>query len=168
MPYNRVINQTKTTNDMELVIGESVKQTDRNFTKHYTEEYCKAITENYKLEHIRSMKRMLAEDPECTYAAKELNDIQTGKANLMKFEIREGKKYYKIVQVEFDTFQNRNEYRDSSVHSFVDKETGEVYKPAGWAKPAKHVRFDMRDVKQLKFLLDPKNVGWAGGYLYLR
>ena len=106
MPYNRVINQTKTTNDMELVIGESVKQTDRNFTKHYTEEYCKAITENYKLDHIRSMKRMLAEDPESIYAAKELNDIQTGKANLMKFEIREGKKYYKIVQVEFDTFQN--------------------------------------------------------------
>ena len=50
----------------------------------------------------------------------------------------------------------------------MDKETGEVYKPAGWAKPAKHVRFDMRDERQLKFLLDPKNVGWAGGYLYLR
>ena len=54
------------------------------------------------------------------------------------------------------------------VEQFVDKETGEVYKPAGWAKPAKHVRFDMRDERQLKFLLDPKNVGWAGGYLYLR
>ena len=94
-PY-RVINQTKTTNNMELVIGESVKETNRVFNKSYTEEYCKAITENYKLEHIRSMERMLAKDPECTYASKELNDIQTGKANLMKFEIREGKKYYKI------------------------------------------------------------------------
>ena len=169
MPYNRVINQTKTTNDMELVIGESVKQTDRNFTKHYTEEYCKAITENYKLEHIRSMKRMLAEDPESIYAAKELNDIQTGKANLMKFEIREGKKYYKIVQVEFDTFQNRNEYRDSSVHSFVDKNTGDVYKPASWKAPhTKHVRFTFQKPEDIRFLLTPMNVDWAGGYLYMR
>ena len=44
MPYNRVINQTKTTNNMELVIGESVKETNRVFNKTYTEEYCKAIT----------------------------------------------------------------------------------------------------------------------------
>ena len=169
MPYNRVINQTKTTNDMELVIGESVKETNRVFNKSYTEEYCKAITENYKLEHIRSMERMLAKDPECTYASKELNDIQTGKANLMKFEIREGKKYYKIVQVEFDTFQGRNEYRDRSVHSFVDKNTGNVYKPASWKAPhTKHVRFTFQEPKDIRFLLEPRNVDWAGGYLYLR
>ena len=169
MPYNRVINQTKTTNNMELVIGESVKETNRVFNKSYTEEYCKAITENYKLEHIRSMERMLAKDPECTYAAKELNDIQTGKANLMKFEIREGKKYYKIVQVEFDTFQGRNEYRDRSVHSFVDKNTGNVYKPASWKAPhTKHVRFTFQEPKDIRFLLEPRNVDWAGGYLYLR
>ena len=37
------------------IIGESVKQTDRHFTKHYTEEYAKAITENYRQYHIRSM-----------------------------------------------------------------------------------------------------------------
>ena len=169
MPYNRVINQTKTTNNMELVIGESVKETNRVFNKTYTEEYCKAITENYKLEHIRSMERMLAEDPECTYASKELNDIQTGKANLMKFEIREGKKYYKIVQVEFDTFQGRNEYRDRSVHSFVDKNTGNVYKPASWKAPhTKHVRFSFQKPEDIRFLLTPSNVDWAGGYLYLR
>ena len=168
MPYNRVINQTKTTNNMELVIGESVKETNRVFNKSYTEEYCKAITENYKLEHIRSMERMLAKDPECTYASKELNDIQTGKANLMKFEIREGKKYYKIVQVEFDTFQGRNEYRDRSVHSFVDKNTGNVYKAASWKSPAKHVRYDLRVIREREYVLDPRNCTWAGGYLYMR
>ena len=156
---------------MEKVIGESVKQTDRLFTKHYTEEYAKAITENYRLYHIDSMERMLSANPESTYAAQQLNDIQTGKANLMKFVIKTGKKYYKIVQQELETWSGSKyyrKYRDGSVHAFVDKETGEVYKPAGCAKPAKHVRFDMRDERQLKFLLDPKNVGWAGGYLYLR
>ena len=154
---------------MEQVIGESVKETNRVFIKDYTQHYCKAITENYKLYHIDSMERMLARDPESIHAAEELNDVHTGKANLMKFEIREGKKYYKIVQVEFDTFQGKNEYRDRSVHSFVDKNTGNVYKPASWKAPhTKHVRFTFQEPKDIRFLLEPRNVDWAGGYLYLR
>ena len=149
----------------------TVKETDRTFIKAYTDDYAKAITENYRLYHIDSMENMLRRDPESVYAAQELNDIQTGKANLMKFVVKTGKKYYKIVQQEYETWKQSKyygQYRDGSVHAFVDKETGEVYKPASWRAPAKHVRFDMRDERQLKFLLDPKNVGWAGGYLYLR
>ena len=149
----------------------TVKETDRTFVKAYVEDYAKAITENYRQYHIDSMEHMLRRDPESTYPAEQLNDIQTGKANLMKFVVKTGKKYYKIVQQELETWKQSEyygQYRDGSVHAFVDKETGEVYKPAGWAKPAKHVRFDMRDERHLKFLLDPKNVGWAGGYLYLR
>ena len=153
---------------MELVIGESVKETNRVFIKSYTQDYCKAITENYKIDHTRSMERMAASDPDSSYPSDELKRIQNGTANLMKFEIREGKKYYKIVQVEFDTFQGRNEYRDSSVHSFVDKNTGDVYKPASWKAPAKHVRFTFQKPEDIRFLLSPINVDWAGGYLYLR
>ena len=154
---------------MEMVIGESVKQTNRTFIKSYTQDYCKAITENYRLYHINSMQRMLAEDRNSSYAQQQLKSAEDGTANLMKFEIREGKKYYKIVQVEFDTFQDRNEYRDSSVHSFVDKNTGDVYKPASWRSPAtKHVRFTFQKPEDIRFLLNPINVDWAGGYLYLR
>ena len=153
---------------MTSVIGESVKQTNRTFIKSYTQDYCKAITENYKIYHTDSMKRMAASDPDSSYPKKELQRIEDGTANLMKFEIREGKKYYKIVQVEFDTFQGRNEYRDSSVHSFVDKNTGDVYKPASWKAPAKHVRFTFQKPEDIRFLLNPINVDWAGGYLYLR
>ena len=154
---------------MELVIGESVKETNRVFIKSYTQDYCKAITENYKIYHIDSMERMAASDPDSSYPSDELKRIQNGTANLMKFEIREGKKYYKIVQVEFDTFQGRNEYRDRSVHSFVDKNTGNVYKPASWKAPhTKHVRFTFQEPKDIRFLLEPRNVDWAGGYLYLR
>ena len=117
--------------------------------------------------HIRTLKGNLSGNyPE--YATQQLDDIENGTANLMKFEIREGKKYYKIVQVEYDTFQNRNEYRDSSVHSFVDKNTGDVFKPASWKAPAKHVRFTFQKPEDIRFLLNPINVGWAGGYLYLR
>ena len=153
---------------MELVIGESVKKTNRTFIKSYTEDYCKAITENYKMYHIRQLKMNLSGDyPE--YAQQQLDEIENGTANLLKFEIREGKKYYKIVQVEYDTFQNRNEYRDSSVHSFVDKNTGDVYKPASWRSPAtKHVRFTFQKPEDIRLLTNPLNVDWAGGYLYLR
>ena len=152
---------------MEMVIGESVKKTNRTLIKSYTEDYCKAITENYRMYHIDSLTRDNHPSPE--YAQQQLDEIENGTANLMKFEIREGKKYYKIVQVEFDTFQDRNEYRDSSVHSFVDKNTGDVYKPASWKAPhTKHVRFTFQKPEDIRFLLNPINVGWAGGYLYLR
>ena len=152
---------------MEMVIGESVKKTNRTLIKSYTEDYCKAITENYRMYHMDSLTRDNHPSPE--YAQQQLDEIENGTANLMKFEIREGKKYYKIVQVEFDTFQGRNEYRDSSVHSFVDKNTGDVYKPASWKAPhTKHVRFTFQKPEDIRFLLNPINVGWAGGYLYLR
>ena len=152
---------------MELVIGESVKETNRVFVKSYTEEYCKAITENYREYHIRTLKGNLHGNyPE--YARQQLDEIENGTANLMKFKVKTGKKFYKIVQMEFDTFQNRNEYREGSVHAFVDKKTGQVYKPASWYAPAKHVRFDLRIIKEREFLFNSNNTGWAGGYLYLR
>ena len=60
----------------------TVKETDRTFIKAYTDDYANAITENYRQYHIDSMERMLSANPESTYAAQQLNDVQTGKANL--------------------------------------------------------------------------------------
>ena len=53
-----------------------------------------------------------------------------------------------------------------SVHAFVDKKTGEVYKSASWKSPAKGVRFDLRLIEQREWLLE--NADWAGGYLYMK
>ena len=156
---------------MELVIGESVKETNRIFIKDYTNLYCEAITENYRLYHMRTLQGNLSGNyPE--YAQQQLDEIENGTANLKKFEIREGKKYYKIVQVEFETWEGSkyyNQYRDASVHAFVDKNNGNVYKPASWKAPhTKHVRFTFQKPEDIRFLLEPRNVDWAGGYLYLR
>ena len=155
---------------MELVIGESVKETNRVFIKDYTQHYCKAITENYRLYHIRTLQGNLSGNyPE--YAQQQLDEIENGTANLMKFEIKEGKKYYKIVQMEFETWEKSQfygQYREGSVHAFVDKNTGNVYKPASWRSPAKHVRFTFQKPEDIRFLLEPRNVDWAGGYLYMR
>ena len=97
-----------------------------------------------------------------------MSEVLNGKENLDRFRFYEGKRYFKVVREEFDTFQGRNEWKDSTVHAFVDRVTGEVYKPASWKAPAKHVRFDMRIETHREFLHNPKNVGWAGGYLYIR
>ena len=152
------------------VIGESVKQTNRTFIKSYVEDYAKAITENYRRYHLRTLNGNLHGNyPE--YAREQLDAIENGTANLMWFKVYSGKRYYKIVQQEFETWEKSRyygQYRDSSVHCFVDKETGDVYKPASWSAPAKHIRFTFQNVDHLKFLLNPDNVGWAGGYLYIR
>ena len=152
------------------VIGESVKQTNRTFIKSYVNDYADAITENYRRYHIRTLKGNLHGNyPE--YAREQLDAIENGTANLYKFVVKTGKRYYKIVQQEFETWEKSRyygQYRDGSVHCFVDKETGDVYKPASWAAPAKHIRFTFQNVDHLKFLLNPDNVGWAGGYLYIR
>ena len=133
----------------------------------WDQTYADTITKNYRDYHIHTLKGNLSGNyPE--YAREQLDAIENGTANLMKFKVKTGKKYYKIVQMEFDTFQNRNEYREGSVHAFVDKKTGQVYKPASWQAPARHVRFDLRIIREREFLFNYKNTGWAGGYLYLR
>ena len=128
------------------------------------------ITENYKQYHVRTLKGNLSGNyPE--YAREQLDAIENGTANLMKFKVKSGKKYYKIVQQEFETWEKSKyygQYRDGSVHAFVNKETGEVFKPASWAAPAKHVRYDLRIIKHREFLFNSNNTGWAGGYLYIR
>ena len=136
----------------------------------WVKTYADTITENYRRYHVETLEGNLSgKYPE--YARKQLDEIENGTANLMKFKVKTGKKYYKIVQQEFETWEKSkyfNQYRDASVHAFVDKKTGQVYKPASWQAPAKHVRFDLRIIREREFLFNYKNTGWAGGYLYLR
>ena len=65
-------------------------------------------------------------------------------------EVKKGRKYYKIIT-------------NNSVHAFVDVNNGDVYKPASWNKPAKHVRFNLLQDPQTCF----NKCDWSGGYLYL-
>lgn len=44
------------------------------------------------------------------------------------------RKYHKLVK------WNVRDDKASSVAAFVDRETGDVYKPASWSAPAKHAR----------------------------
>ena len=131
----------------------------------YVDTLCRALEEDYKQSHLRSMERMHLESAS-EYTRNEIQATKNGTAKLMRFRVQSGRKYFKIIQQDYDTFQDRNEYRDGSVHAFVDKKTGDVYKPAGWAKPAQHVRYNLIDDKSREKCL--LSCDWAGGYLYMR
>lgn len=78
------------------------------------------------------------------------------------FDTTQGKKYTKVVMTV------RGGQR--SVHSFIDPVTGAIYKPAGWARPAEHVRFCLTSEASYARLMEALKVrnAWAGGYLYIR
>lgn len=69
-----------------------------------------------------------------------------------------GRKYHKI-------YMTINGRRDS-IHAFIDKKTGEVYKPANTKQPAKGVRYNLLIISEREEML--KKCDWAGGYLYMR
>ena len=81
------------------------------------------------------------------------------------FKMELGRKYWKIVQT--DIGADGKEW-SGGVHAFVDRNTGQVYKPASYKSPAKHVRYDMRIINNREQLHNPNFTDWAGGYLYLR
>ena len=116
----------------------------------------------YKEHHIRMISNYTSD-----YSKKQLESVKNGTANLMRFVVTKGRKYFKITSHEYDTFQDRNEYREGSVNCFVNKNTGEVYKPASYNSPhTKHVRYNLLDEdSRAECLL---RADWAGGYLYLR
>ncbi len=78
--------------------------------------------------------------------------------------IESGRKYHKII-MSIDNGPNRLG-PSRSVHAFVDKKTGQVYKSASWKSPAKGVRYDLRIIEQREWLL--QHADWAGGYLYAK
>jgi hypothetical protein len=77
------------------------------------------------------------------------------------FEVKRGVKYYKIILVN----SPGTKYESRSVHAFVARQTGTVYKPASWKAPAKHARYQLLDDASFARCLEKAD--WAGAYLYL-
>jgi hypothetical protein len=78
-----------------------------------------------------------------------------GDEQAVYYFFKENKKYYKITQVWEGV---------ETIHAFVDKNTGDVYKPASYKAPYKDARYNLfHDHKKLIDECD-----WAGSYLYKR
>ena len=84
--------------------------------------------------------------------------IQTyGPHKVIFFWFSRGKSYYKIIKSDHDI-------RSDSVHAFVNKKNGDIYKPASWNAPYKQARYNIWT--QFDKLLN--DCEWTGGYLYKR
>ena len=123
----------------------------------HTYALCEALRDNYREYSIRGHQRSAERGESVDYHQRCIADLKNGHSPV-EFIVETGRKYHKII------FKDGNGSR--SVHAFVDKKTGEVYKSASWKAPAKGVRFDLRIIEQREWLL--KNADWSGGYLYLR
>ena len=153
----------------------TVKRDIQRRIEDHVIKYCETLEENFKQYSLRSFERNIDENrmPENhSYYQQQLDAIENGTANLYKFDYKVGKKFIKVFNLQYqesnDYYNRPAGYRAGSVTAFIDKNTGEVYKPASWKAPAKHVRFDLRIIREREFLLNPKNVDWAGGHLYMR
>jgi hypothetical protein len=121
----------------------------------HTYALCEALRQNYIDFSIRSHQRHLDVDVH-DYHKQQIDKLRQGICEY-EFYPETGRKYHKIVM---------NDGSQRSVHCFVDKKTGEVYKSASWKAPAKGVRFDLRIIEQREWLL--QHADWSGAYLYAR
>ena len=130
----------------------------------HTYALCEALLNNYCEYEIRGHQRNLTEygGDRCdkSYASYHQEQIDKLKQRItpINYIVETGRKYHKII------FIDGGGHR--SVHAFVDKKTGEVYKSASWQSPAKGVRYDLRLIADREWLLE--NADWSGQYLYKR
>ena len=114
-----------------------------------------ALKDNYRQYSIRGHQRSSEKGENVEYHLRKVDELKSGKCDI-DYTVETGKKYHKVILV--------NGGGSRSVHCFIDKNTGEVYKSATWISPAKGVRYDLRLIKDREYLLE--NADWSGGYLY--
>ena len=130
--------QTKQVPTIAIMPDEVLSLSDK--VEKWTYQLCKSLEENYQQSYPNS-------------------------SSDKTFKMELGRKYWKIVQTNIGA--DGKEW-SGGVHAFVDRNTGQVYKPASYKSPAKHVRYDLRIINNREQLHNPNFTDWAGGYLYLR
>ena len=127
-----------------------------NVYKH-TLALIEALKDNYRQYAIRGHQKFVDDEQTKDYHQRCIDELKNGVLPI-DYVIETGKKYHKVIMV--DSSSNR------SVHCFIDKNTGELYKSATWKSPAKGVRYDLRLIKDREWLFE--NADWSAGYTYAR
>lgn len=162
--YNKHIrNKTMTTTFAEYSAQQDARNTIQLNVTKWTLMLCDALKQNYIDYSIKSHQRQLTEygGDRCdvSYAPYHQECIDKLKQGICDYEFypETGRKYHKIIM-------SANGSR--SVHCFIDKKTGEIYKSSSWKSPAKHVRYDLRIIEEREWLF--QHADWASAYLYKR
>ena len=100
---------------------------------------------------------MLCQALEDNFKSRNYGKVGGYDAPTYKFYIEEGRKYHKIIM---------DAHGSKSVHAFIDKKTGSVYKAASFKAPAKGERYNLLIIESRERML--QNCDWAGGYLYVK
>ena len=88
-----------------------------------------------------------------------VNSIESGRSVYTQLEMEVGRKYIKV----WSYLKNVDERLNGrSCFMFVDKNSGEVYKPASYKAPAKGVRYLITQLADNPHICDP-----YGSFLYL-
>lgn len=100
----------------------------------------------------------------CNALKKQLSERFPSLTSDYDFRYSVHKRYIKIEE-----FTNRksdsNDFDSRSVHAFIDKHNGNMYKPASWRGPAKYARYNLLDDESYKECLSKAD--HCGGYLYM-
>lgn len=125
----------------------------------HTYALCEALRQNYIEYSIKSHTFSLMNSDNVASNDYHLAAIAKLKEGICDYDFypETGRKYHKVIM-------NANGQR--SVHCFIDKKTGEVYKAASFKSPAKGIRYDLRIINEREWLF--KNATWCGQYLYAK
>ena len=116
-----------------------------------------ALKDNYREYSIRGHQRSVERNESVEHHQQRIDELRNGILPI-DYVIESGKKYHKVIMIDGGSSR--------SVHCFIDKNTGELYKSSSWKSPAKGVRYDLRLIADREYLL--KNADWSGGYLYAK
>ena len=128
---------------------------------HYTHALAEAMRQDYIAFSIRSCRLSIMDatgDMNVDYYAAKLGDLMKGYCDMV-FSVESARKFHKVWHQDQDGSHR-------SIAFFVDKKTGEVYKPASTKAPARGVRYRLLDEASREEAM--QRADWAGSFLYIR
>lgn len=127
-----------------------------NQVEHYTHILAQALQFDYERYVITMHKRAIDRGEAVDYHTQRLQEIKESNSfsNSKVFAVLAANKYLRI-----ELHDNQK-----SIVCFVDKQTGDVFKPASWKGPAKDARYNLLDETSREACI--RNADWAGGFLY--
>ena len=140
----------------DYVATQDARNTIQLNVHKWTLMLCDALKHNYINYCIKMHERSQSVEDPTGYHQECIDKLKNGESDY-DFFIEEGRKYHKIVM---------DAHGSKSVHAFVDKKTGEVYKAASYKAPAKIVRYNLLEIASREECFS--RADWAGSYLYLR
>jgi hypothetical protein len=126
----------------------------------YTQSLCEVQLQDYIEYSIRGHQKFIDDVDTQEYHQRKIDELKNGEC-AYSYVIESGRKYHKVIMV-IDNGPGRNVSR--SVHCFIDKKTGEVYKSASWKSPAKGVRYNLLNGASRDHCYHLAD--WNGTYLY--